>query len=157
FVGVDTKLGAHTITFNSTRGEDYVSNQGVQSYDIYVAEHSVVGQADDVFHEVQHAEMFSAGGADGFGNFGTIGNGVPKLHHQYMLTNSIFETHRNFLSNIGASSSFTNRIIGSLMGQAGITVQQGQMPSNVAIYIPEVKQILQKRINFWRYFYFLKV
>jgi hypothetical protein len=144
FAGVSDG-SAKTIPINSIGGEYYVGNKGVQSYDVYVSSstnNQVV--ADDLFHEVQHAELFSQGGADGFGNFGsTTGTGVQKLHHQYMLTPSMFDSHRRFLNNLGANSSFTNRIVGSLMWQADIDIKNGKMPNNLHLYVPEVRNKLR--------------
>jgi RHS repeat-associated protein len=145
FIGIDTEIGANTVPTNSIDGEYFVGEEGVQSYNIFIGSGSTLSQADDIFHEVQHAFMYAAKGADGRGGLGsTVGS--QGIHHRTMLTPALFNSHRSFLNSLGANSTFTRGIVSSLMAQAGITYTS----KNLSKYVPEVQKIVSKRRNFMK-------
>ncbi len=143
FVGVDTEIGPNTVPINSVGGEYFVGSEGEQSYNVFIGSGSLLDQADDVFHEVQHAFMFAAKGADGKGGFGSI-EGSQGIHHRTMLTEKFFKTHRSYLNSLGASTEFKRGIVSSLMWQGGISYKS----NNIYKYVPEVQQIVKERREF---------
>jgi hypothetical protein len=100
FIGSDPKYTGETIPVNSVGGLDlkyYVGVDGVQSYELYVANNmSISHQMDTFFHEVQHAFMFASGGFRGY-----TGRGTPTIaafHHGAMMQGSLWEDHANFIN-----------------------------------------------------------
>lgn len=99
FAGL-SENGANTVAINSVLGEGFVGSVGVQSFDIYVSNTSNVGsQMDDVFHEVQHAEMFSTGSFRG-----KVNQNVVDRHHAAMMQAPQWISHERFINQ--ANSQF---------------------------------------------------
>ena len=113
------------------------------AYDIYIGNGSFIEQADDCYHEVQHAYMFARTGADGKGNFGIVpDNG--RLHHEWMLRHKYFNAHRNYLLRVGAGKLFIKKKVSNIMGSAGIDYDKITR-SQYSKYVDEVAEILRIR------------
>ncbi|MCK5145842.1 hypothetical protein KAR48_03750 [bacterium] len=104
----------------------------------------IMDQADDIFHEVQHASMFAENGADGRGGYGsTFGTGATGMHHRWMLSKGHFDPHRSFLSGLGANQKFIERTVSDLMSQGGLT---NKLPEKYwSRYVPEVGHLIRGR------------
>ncbi len=139
-----TEGGNKTEVINSIYGNNYVSNEGVQSYNILInTRASFLHQAGAIYHETLHPIMFALRGADARGNFGSITREAVDTHHRAMLTPTFFEPNRTFLQKLGADGAFITNTVGSLMWQAGIRLGEGySLPPGLDRYVPDVKDIL---------------
>jgi RHS repeat-associated protein len=143
YIGV-TEGGNKTEVINSIFGNNYVSNEGVQSYNIMInTRASFLHQAAAIYHETLHPIIFALRGADARGNFGPITREAVDTHHRSMLTPTFFEPKRTFLQNLGADGAFITNTVGSLMWQAGIRLgEEYSLPPGLDRYVTDVKDIL---------------
>ena len=104
FAGI--RNDAETTVHNSIGGKNFISREGVQTYNIYRSNASQMGaRMDDIFHEVQHAFMFASGGFSG--NYKQ--SNIVDRHHGAMMQGKLWRSHARFIQQVN-SGGFNARI-----------------------------------------------